>query len=101
MSFSEARRELMIRDWLEAPWNEYFLTPKDAAINDADGSEEHSMEVVYFTLVAILLYLVADRTLRGIESAVGRTLEYRSVVFFAILLVLAMGTFALIQSLGR
>jgi len=59
------------------------------------------MEVLYFTLVAILLYLVADRALRGIESALGRTLEFRSVVFFAILLVLALGTFALIQRLGR
>lgn len=58
------------------------------------------MEVVYFTLVAILLYLVADRALRGIESAVGRSLEYRSVVFFVILLTLAMGAFALIRGLG-
>lgn len=59
------------------------------------------MEVVYFTLVGILLYLVADRALRGIESALGRTLEFRSVVFFAILLVLALGTFTLIQRLVR
>ena len=58
------------------------------------------MEAVYFTLVAILLYLVADRALRAIESAVGRSLEYRSVVFFAILLALALGTFALIRGLG-
>lgn len=59
------------------------------------------MDAVYFTLVAILLYLVADRALRAIESAAGRTLEYRSLVFFAILLVLAMGTFTLIRSLGQ
>ncbi len=59
------------------------------------------MEAVYFTLVAILLYLVADRALRAIESAAGRTLEYRSLVFFAILLALAVGTFALIRSLGQ
>jgi len=58
------------------------------------------MEAIYFTLVAILLYLVADRALRGIESAAGRSLEYRSVVFFAILLVLAIATFALIRRLG-
>jgi hypothetical protein len=58
------------------------------------------MEAVYFTLVAILLYLVADRALRGIESALGRSLEYRSVVFFAILLTLAIVTFALIRTLG-
>ena len=58
------------------------------------------MDVVYFTLVAILLYLVADRALRAIESAAGRTLEYRSVVFFGILLALALGTFAIIRGLG-
>ena len=58
------------------------------------------MDAVYFTLVAILLYLVADRALRAIESAAGRTLEYRSVVFFGILLALALGTFAIIRGLG-
>jgi len=58
------------------------------------------MAAVYFTLVAILLYLVADRALRAIESALDRSLEYRSVVFFAILLALALGTFALIRALG-
>lgn len=58
------------------------------------------MEAVYFTLVAILLYLVADRVLRGIESAAGHSLEYRPVIFFAILLTLAIATFALIRRLG-
>ena len=59
------------------------------------------MEVLYFSLVAILLYLVADRALRGIESAMGRALEYRSVIFFAILLTLAMLTFTLIRRFGN
>ena len=58
------------------------------------------MEAVYFTLVAILLYLVADQALGAIESAVGHSLEYRSVVFFVILLTLAIATFALIRTLG-
>mgnify|MGYP003541718167 FL=1 len=58
------------------------------------------MEAVYFTLVAVLLYLVADQALRAIESALGHSLEYRSVVFFAILLALALGTFAIIRGLG-
>jgi len=55
------------------------------------------VEVIYFTLVAILLYLVADIAVRKIESVVGRTLEYRSLVFFAILLTLAIVVFALIR----
>jgi hypothetical protein len=48
------------------------------------------VEVVYFTLVAIALYVVADRALDGIERALGRRLEYRTLIFFAILLVLAL-----------
>ena len=55
------------------------------------------MEIVYFSLVAILLYLGADWTLRRIESAAGRTLEYRSLVFFALLLGLALLVFAVIR----
>lgn len=57
------------------------------------------MDIVYFTLVAILLYLFSDWLLRRIEAAAGRRLEYRTPVFFSILLVLAVSTFALIQSL--
>lgn len=55
------------------------------------------MSAVYFTLVAILLYLVADSVLNRIEIHLGRRLEYRSVIFFVILLSLAVATFALIQ----
>lgn len=55
------------------------------------------MEVVYFTLVAILLYLAADWALRRIEVVAGRSLEYRSAVFFALLLGFALVTFALIR----
>jgi len=55
------------------------------------------MEALYFTAVAILLYFAADGALRGIESLAGRTLAGRSLIFFAILLVLALGSFALIR----
>ncbi len=57
------------------------------------------MEIVYFTLAAILLYLFSDWLLRRIEAAVGRRLEYRTPIFFAILLILAVSSFSLIQSL--
>jgi hypothetical protein len=57
------------------------------------------MEIVYFSLAAILLYLFSDWLLLRIEAAVGRRLEYRTPIFFAILLVLAMSSFALIRSL--
>lgn len=55
------------------------------------------MEALYFTLVAIGLYLVADRILDRIELAAGKRFEYRSLLFFAILLTLALVTFSLIR----
>jgi hypothetical protein len=57
------------------------------------------MSIVYFTLVAAILYLFSDWALRRVESAMGRRLEYRSVVFFCILLPLALASFALISHL--
>ncbi len=55
------------------------------------------MEIVYFTLVAILLYLVSDWCLLLIERFLGRHLQQRSVVFFAILLILGVTSFAAIR----
>jgi len=55
------------------------------------------MEILYFTLAAIFLYFGADWILNRIESAAGRRLEYRSIFFFAILLVMALTSFALIR----
>jgi hypothetical protein len=56
-------------------------------------------EALYFTIVAIVLYLLADRLLDSLESARGRRFEQRTVVFFGILLTLALVTFALIRYL--
>jgi len=55
------------------------------------------MSVIYFTAVAILLYLVSAWILNRIEVAAGKRFEYRSLIFFAILLVLSLTTFSLIQ----
>lgn len=55
------------------------------------------MEIILFTAVAAVLYLVADRLLLLLESRAGRRFENRSLFFFAILLTLAMVTFAAIQ----
>ena len=56
------------------------------------------MSIVYFTLVAIVLYFVSDWILNRIEVAAGRRFEYRTLIFFAILLTLAYTSFALIQT---
>ena len=58
------------------------------------------MEFLYFILVAVVLYFLSDRLLDGIERALGRRLENRSLVFFAILLVLALVAFAAIRRLA-
>ncbi len=55
------------------------------------------MEVVYFTLVAIALYLIADRILTGIERTRGRPFEARMIVFFVILLSLALIVFPVLR----
>jgi hypothetical protein len=55
------------------------------------------MEVVYFTLVAIVLYLVSDWILQRLEIATGHRFEHRSLIFFALLLTLALVSFSLIR----
>ena len=57
------------------------------------------MSAVYFTLAGIALYLAADWLLERIEVRRGERLEHRTLVFFAILLILALVTFPLLQSL--
>ncbi|MDH3777355.1 MAG: hypothetical protein OES59_00930 [Gammaproteobacteria bacterium] len=54
------------------------------------------MSIVYFTLVAALLYLLSDWVLQRAEVAVGRVFQYRSLLFFAILLTLALISFTVI-----
>lgn len=55
------------------------------------------MTIIYFTAVAVLLYLFSDWVLERIEIRAGKRLEHRSLVFFVILLSLALVTFAFIQ----
>ena len=57
------------------------------------------MSIVYFTLVAAILYLFSDWVLQRVEVALGRRLEHRSAVFFGILLALALTSFTLIGHL--
>jgi len=57
-------------------------------------------ELLAFTLVAAALYLVSDRLLDAIERMRGRRFEEnRPLVFFAIILPLALATFWLIRHL--
>ena len=58
------------------------------------------MNILYFTLAAVFLYVGADWFLNRIEVAAGRRFEYRTVIFFAILLAMALSSFALIRHLA-
>lgn len=55
------------------------------------------MEIVYFTLTAVILYLASDRILDWIERSAGKRFEYRSIYFFGILATLAVITFWLLR----
>jgi len=57
------------------------------------------MEIIYFTLVAAILYVAADWILKRMETAAGKRFEKRSLIFFAILMTMAVTSFALIRSL--
>lgn len=58
------------------------------------------MDLVYFVITAAVLYLVADRLLDALERRAGRRFEQRSLVFFALLLGMALVAFALIRQLS-
>lgn len=57
------------------------------------------MQIIYFTLTAIVLYLLSDRAVDWLERRRGARFEHRTVIFFAILLVLALVTFEMIGRL--
>jgi hypothetical protein len=59
------------------------------------------MEAVYFTLVAVGLYFFSDWLLERVERLRGKRFEQRSIIFFAIIAVLALISFQVIQMLLR
>ena len=59
------------------------------------------MEIIYFTVTAIFLYLISDMILNKIEKIRGERLKSRSLIFFAIILVLSLISFNLIEYVMR
>ena len=55
------------------------------------------MEFVYYTVAGLLLYWLSDWILVSAERWQGRVFEHRSVIFFVIILVLALTTFKAIE----
>ena len=58
------------------------------------------METAYFTFVAVALYFGANAILEWLERLRGARFEGRQLVFLAIILPLAIASFALIRSLS-
>lgn len=57
------------------------------------------LEMIVFTVVGIVAYLAADRILDWIEVRRGNRFEHRTLIFFVLLLTLALGAFQLINLL--
>ena len=58
------------------------------------------MQYVYYTLAAIILYLLSDWILLKLERIRGETFkQQRSTVFLVIIMVLAVSTFKAIELL--
>jgi hypothetical protein len=55
------------------------------------------MAYLYFTITAVFLYLFSDWLLNKIEAYYGKRLEYRSVIFFVIIMLLAVGSFSIVD----
>jgi hypothetical protein len=57
------------------------------------------MEFVYYTIAALLLYVLSDWILVKMETIHGDRFKHRSGVFFVIILVLAVSSFKAIELL--
>lgn len=58
------------------------------------------MEIIVFTMAGAFLYFFSDWLLRRIEAYRGARFENRSLVFFVIILIMAMIVFTIMQQLG-
>lgn len=58
------------------------------------------MDIVYYTVAGIFLYFFSDWILVQIEVRFGRS-QYRSLIFFAIIMTLSVSLFNLVQYVQR
>ena len=66
---------------------------------NAERSGSTVMETLSFILLAIALYFAADWILRRAEARAGRRFENRSIIFFGLLLAMALASFAVLRNL--
>ncbi len=63
-------------------------------------ARKSKLEMILFTLIAVILYAVADGIVKALEKRKGELLNNRSLIFFAIITILALVTFNLLQIYG-
>ena len=56
------------------------------------------MEILVFTLNAIVVYLLADWIIRALESKKGAALKNRQIIFFVVFLSLALISFNVLRT---
>jgi DMSO/TMAO reductase YedYZ heme-binding membrane subunit len=57
------------------------------------------MNAILFTIVGAALYLFSDWLLERVEATAGRRFEHRSLIFFVILMSLALTSFSLLGNI--
>lgn len=56
------------------------------------------MEIIYYTIAAVILYGVSDYILNTIEIKMGKRLPNRSFIFLIIITILAVVSFSVIKA---
>jgi len=56
------------------------------------------MEIIYYTIAALLLYWVSDFILNSIEIKMGKRLPNRSFIFLIIITILALVSFSILRA---
>jgi len=54
-------------------------------------------ETIVYTLIGILLYFLSDKILRYLEGRAGRPFDDRNLIFFGIIMVLAVSSFTFLR----
>ncbi len=57
------------------------------------------MEIILFTGVGMVLYLLTGQLLTALEKMHGEPLPQRNIIFFVIIVALALPTFAIVRTL--
>jgi len=57
------------------------------------------MEIIYYTIAALVLYGLSDYILNAIEIKMGKRLPSRSFIFLVIITILALASFSLMRAL--